>query len=293
MCVRVRACVRACVCGGALGTLSLMTEVCSGRTCISSGSDYSSSTGALAASCVLTPASLTVAGGAMWAFQVILFCVGVLRPAARPLHARLATFSSTPFAQGHNCFLPLFISPSFLVSSPCLILLLPFLFVPPPILITTLMSLPESWPQTRWDQITGKGRCRPPTLAVGVLWGLSSTQAERVGDLFCSCCWEQAVPNPWQECNPWTRMPLPPPCPKHLLFLESHSCGWTFEWEWWVAQLLAFFFFVIHLTHTHSHLSSAQMYEYKTNGDIRIILYLSYIIADFLRSLFKWPEDVN
>ena len=118
-CVRVcaRACVRACVCvcvcGGALGTLSLMTEVCSGRTCISSGSDYSSSTGALAASCVLAPASLTVAGGAMWAFQVILFCVGVLRPAARPLHARLATFSSTPFCPGSQLFSASFHFPVF------------------------------------------------------------------------------------------------------------------------------------------------------------------------------------
>lgn len=46
-----------CVCCGALRILSLMTEVCSGRTCISLGSDYSFSTGALGASCVLTPAS--------------------------------------------------------------------------------------------------------------------------------------------------------------------------------------------------------------------------------------------
>ena len=191
-----------------------------------------------------------MAGGAVWAFQVILFCVGVLQPAARPLHARLATFSSTPFCPGSQLFSASFHFPIFPCFFPLSYSVAFFSFCPAPILITTLMSLPESWPQTRWDQITGKGRCRPPTLAVGVLWGLSSTQAECVGDLFCSCCWEQAVPNPWQECNPWTRMPPPPPCPKHLLFLESHSCGWTFEWEWWVAQLLAFLFFVIHLTHT-------------------------------------------
>lgn len=44
---------------------------------------------------------------------------------------------------------------------------------------------------------------------------------------------------------------------------------------------------------THAHLSAAKMYTYEINGDIRIILYLSYIIADFLRNLFKRPEDVN
>lgn len=44
---------------------------------------------------------------------------------------------------------------------------------------------------------------------------------------------------------------------------------------------------------THTHLSSAKMYKYEINGNIRIILYLSYIITDFLRSLFKRPEDVN
>lgn len=35
------------------------------------------------------------------------------------------------------------------------------------------------------------------------------------------------------------------------------------------------------------------MYMYEINGNTRIILYLSYIIAGFLGSLFKWPEDVN
>ena len=150
MCVCVRVCVCVCVCVCvALGILSLMTEVCSGRTCISSGSDYSSSTGALGASCVLTPVSLTVAGGAVWAFQVILFCVGVLQPAARPLHARLATFSSTPFCPGSQLFSASFHFPIFPCFFPLSYSVAFFSFCPAPILITTLMSLPESWPQTR------------------------------------------------------------------------------------------------------------------------------------------------
>ena len=163
-----------------------MTEVYFWRTCLSSGSDYSSSTEALGVSCVLTPASPSCG----WRC-----CVGI--PSDPVLCGGSLTSSKTymlVWPHFLNFFLPRVTTVSCLFSFPIFPCFFPlsysldsFSFCPS-ILITTLMSLPESWPQTQWDQITGKGRCRPLTLAVGVLWGLSSTQADCVGDLFCSCC---------------------------------------------------------------------------------------------------------
>lgn len=176
---------------------------------------------------------------------MILFCVGAPRPAARLLHARLATFSSTPFCPGSQLFPASFHFPIF----PCFLLCWFLFFLPlhPDynLNVSSWVLAPDTVRPDHW-----KRQMQAPNTGC---WGTLGTifyTGWLCGWFILFLLWEQVVQNPWQECNPWTRMPLPPPHPKHLLFLESHSCGLTFEWEWWVAQLPAFFFFLIHLTHT-------------------------------------------
>lgn len=82
------------------------------------------------------------------------------------------------------------------------------------------------------------------------------------------------------------------PPSRHLLFLESHSCGIDLLIRA-VSSPTTGIFLLSNSFNTHAHLSSAKMYVYEINENIRIILYLSYIIADFLRNLFKRLEDVN
>lgn len=131
----------------------------------------------------------------------------------------------------------------------------------------------------------GTRQMKSPTLDVGVFWGLSSQWFTYTGwvcgDLFCALLREQAVPNHRRNITHvrW--------CPT----LQAPSVPWIpLLWvDIWarVGILLSNSF------NTHAHLSAAKMYAQEINGNMRIILYLSYIIADFLRSLFKRPEDVN
>lgn len=232
-------------------------------------------------------------------------CVWVLQLAAGLLRGHLATSFLNLFLPSHNCSPPsfLFFFPSYRISSLFTLLLAysvsSFSFCPS--ILTTNLNLSSwvSWPEP-WA--LGPDKVRPDHWKTQMkasdmgCWdtlGLSSQWLIYTGWV---CRWfilclllgagsaEPLVRNVIHVC--W--------CPHSLstfCSLNPTPVGWHFCES--VSSPTPGIFLLSNSFNTHAHLSSAQMYKYEINGNIRIILCLSYIIADFLRSLFKRPEDVN
>ena len=197
---------------------------------------------------------------------MIPFCGRVLRPAAGLLSGHLATsFLNLYLPRVTTVYLPLFLFhltlfplwlllPCFHPLSYCFFIFLLPLHLDPNLNLFSWVCWPEIWalgPRHSETRSLEKADEGPRHWRLGYFgdhiprgW---FPQGECVGDLFCACCWEQAVLKPWQECNPCMTMPpaLQAPFVPWIPLL-----GLTFEWEWWVTQLPAFFFFLIHLTHT-------------------------------------------
>lgn len=134
-------------------------------------------------------------------------------------------------------------------------------------------------PQTHWDQIMGQGKWSSPRWMLGYFGAY--VQDECVGIYSVLCLGNRQCPTLGRNItHVWW-------CPT----LQAPSVPWIpLLWvDIWarVGILLSNSF------NTHTHLSAAKMCAQEINENMRIVLYLSYIIADFLRSLFKRPEDVN
>lgn len=190
--------------------------------------------------------------------------------------------------------LPLLVLPCFLSdSSPssCLFLFLHFNFTTSPWPSTLLISSWAGWHEKwslypRHTEIRSRDKANElPDIGcwgiVGTIFPVVHIQDECVGIYSVLCLGNRQCPTPSRNITHiWWCPTLQAPSVPWIPLL------WVDIWER-VGILLSNSF------NTHAHLSAAKMYTQEINGNMRIILYLSYIIADFLRSLFKRPEDVN